>query len=225
VAAIVVALVCGVAAFVAGPWLLRRIPEPVLQEGESKTPYAELAGRRAALWCGGLAAAAGAVIAGRIGWAPQLPALAVLAVAGAVLGYVDVRTRFLPSAIIWPVYGIVGVLAAAGLALDRDWNGLLRAAICAVVTFGVFYLLWRIYPGGVGFGDVRLSGLLGGALGTLGWGETVAGVYGGFVLGAVIGGVMTGFKLKQKFAFGPFMLAGAVAGVLVGDWLARAYTG
>lgn len=222
---IVVAVVCGVVAYVAGPWVMRRIPEPVLEEGETKTPYAELAGRRAALWCGGLAAVAGGVVAARIGWAPQLPALAVLAVSGAVLGYIDIRTKFLPSAIIWPSYGLVIVLLAAGMAVDQDRDGLLRAAIAGAVTFAVFYLLWRIYPGGVGFGDVRLSGLLGVALGSLGWGETVAGVYGGFVLGALIGALMTGFKLKQKFAFGPFMLAGAVAGVLVGDWLVRAYTG
>ena len=53
---------CGVAAYAVGPWLLRRIPEPVLEEGETKTSYAALAGRRSAYWCGGLAAVAGGLL-------------------------------------------------------------------------------------------------------------------------------------------------------------------
>ena len=38
---------CGPAAYLIGPWLMRRIPEPTLEEGEVKIPYAGLAGRRA----------------------------------------------------------------------------------------------------------------------------------------------------------------------------------
>jgi leader peptidase (prepilin peptidase) / N-methyltransferase len=92
----------------------------------------------------------------------------------------------------------------------------------------VFYLLWYVLPAGVGFGDVRLSGLLSMALGWLGWGELVTGVYGGFFLGAVIGIVLTLAKVvkrKQMFPFGPFMLVGALVGVLVGGPLERLYLG
>lgn len=222
------AVVCGPAASVLGPWLMRRIPEPVLDEGETKIPYASLAGRRAAYWCGGLAALAGGLLGWLIGLDAVLPAWLVLAVVGSVLGYIDARSRYLPSVIIWPTYVVVG----AGLALEAvatgEWGSLRRAVIAGAIGFAVFYVLWFAFPRGVGFGDVRLSGLLGGALGWLGWGEFVSGLYGGFFLGALVGIVLIATRVmtrKQMVPFGPFMLVGALAGVLLGAPLERLYAG
>lgn len=92
----------------------------------------------------------------------------------------------------------------------------------------MFYVLWFAFPRGVGFGDVRLSGLLGLALGWLGWGEFAAGLYGGFFLGAVVGIVLIAARVltrREMVPFGPFMLAGALAGVVVGEPLGRLYAG
>ncbi|TCM44380.1 A24 family peptidase [Kribbella sp. VKM Ac-2568] len=221
-------VLCGPAAYLLGPWLLRRIPEPVLDEGETKPLYAELAGPRAAYWCGVTAAVAGGLLGWSLGNSPALVAWLILAVVGAVLGYIDTRTRYLPSAIIWPSYLVVGLALVVGSAVSGEWGSLRRAAIAGVIGFGVFYVLWYVFPRGVGFGDVRLSGLLSMALGWLGWGELVTGLYGGFFLGAVIGIVLTlakVFKRKQLFPFGPFMLVGALIGVLVGGPLERLYLG
>ena len=44
---------CGVSAYVLAPLLLRSIPEPVLEAGETKVPYAALAGRRASFTVAG----------------------------------------------------------------------------------------------------------------------------------------------------------------------------
>jgi leader peptidase (prepilin peptidase) / N-methyltransferase len=219
------ALVCGVAAYLLGPWLLEHIPEPELEQGQTKPPYASLAGRRAAIWCGALATVAGGLIAWGIGWSPPLAGWLVLAVVGAILCYVDLRTRYLPSAIIWPTYGIVTVLLVAASLVEGDWRALLRAVIAGGVTFAVFWVLWWVYPAGLGFGDVRLSGLLGGALGWLGWAEVITGVYGGFLLGAILGLLLVALKVfdRKAFAFGPFMLAGALVGVLIGSSVANAY--
>ncbi|HET6738916.1 MAG TPA: A24 family peptidase [Kribbella sp.] len=222
------AVACGPVAYVLGPWLLRHIPEPVLDEGETKTLYVSLAGRRAAYWCGGLAAIAGALLGRLLGLDAVLPVWLVLAVAGAVLGYIDARTRFLPSVIIWPTYALVAVgLVVAALATG-EWGSLRRAAIAGAIGFGVFYVLWFAFPRGVGFGDVRLSGLLGLALGWLGWGQFVSGLYGGFFLGAVVGiALIVGRVMtrKQMVPFGPFMLVGALGGVLLGAPLERLYAG
>jgi len=221
-------VLCGPAAYLLGPWLLRRIPEPILEEGETKPLYAELAGPRAAYWCGASAAVTGGLLGWTLGTSPALVAWLILAVVGAVLGYIDTRTRYLPSAIIWPSYVLVGVALVIASAVSGEWVSLRRAAIAGVIGFGVFYLLWYVFPRGVGFGDVRLSGLLSMALGWLGWGELVTGLYGGFFLGAVIGVVLTlakVFKRRQLFPFGPFMLVGALIGVLAGGSLADLYLG
>ena len=66
------------------------------------------------------------------------------------------------------------------------------------------------------------------ALGWLGWGEFVSGLYGGFFLGAVVGIVLIageGDTRKQMVPFGPFMLVGALVGVLLGGPLERLYVG
>jgi leader peptidase (prepilin peptidase)/N-methyltransferase len=220
--------VCGPAAAVLGPWLMRRIPEPELDEGDTKVPYASLAGRRAAYWCGTLAAVAGGLLGRLLGLDAALPAWLVLAVAGALLGYIDARTRFLPSVIIWPTYVVVGAGLVAAAVATGEWGSLRRAAIAGAIGFAVFYVLWLAFPGGVGFGDVRLSGLLGMSLGWLGWGEFVSGLYGGFFLGAIVGIVLIATRVmtrKQMVPFGPYMLVGALAGVLLGAPLERLYAG
>lgn len=225
-------VLCGTAAFTLGPLVMRRIPEPVLEEGDTKIPYAELAGQgvatKAAYWCGVTAAIAGGLLGWALGTSAGLAAWLILAVVGSVLGYIDARTRYLPSAIIWPAYLLVGLALVIAALQTGEWGSLWRSAIAGVVGFGVFYLLWFVFPRGVGFGDVRLSGLLSIALGWLGWGELIVGLYGGFFLGAVIGIVLTAvkvFKRKQLFPFGPFMLVGALIGVLAGQPLERLYLG
>ncbi len=77
----------------------------------------------------------------------------------------------------------------------------------------------------MGFGDVRLSFLLGFCLGWLGWGEVAGGLFAGFLYGAVVGVVLIAVKIrgrKQQIPFGPFLAAGAMTFVLFGspivDW-------
>ena len=225
-------VLCGAAAFALGPWVMRRIPEPVLEEGGTKTPYAELAGdgvaTRAAYWCGATAAVAGGLAGWSLGMSVGLAAWLILVVSGAVLGFIDARTKYLPSAIIWPSYLLVGLALLVGAAVSGEWDALLRAVIAGVVAFGAFGLLWLVFPAGVGFGDVRLAGLLGLALGWLGWSEVAAGIYLGFFLGAVIGVLLRMVKVlkrRELFPFGPFMLVGALLGLLAGQPLERLYLG
>ena len=219
---------CGPAAYLLGPWLMRRIPEPTLEEGEVKIPYADLAGPRAAYWCGLLAAVSGGLLGWVLGTTAVLVAWLLLAVAGSVLGYIDARTRYLPSAIIWPSYLVIGLALLGAAVVSGEWGSFRRAVLAGVIGFAVFYVLWFVFPRGVGFGDVRLSGLLGLALGWLGWGEFISGLYGGFFLGAIVGIALIVTKVmtrKQMVPFGPFMLIGALAGVVLGAPLEQLYVG
>jgi leader peptidase (prepilin peptidase) / N-methyltransferase len=219
---------CGPAAYLVGPWLMRRIPEPSLEDGETKIPYADLATPRAAYWCGLLAAISGGLLGWMLGTTSVLVAWLLLAVTGAVLGYIDARTRYLPSAIIWPSYLVIGLALLGAAVVSGEWGSFRRAVLAGVIGFAVFYVLWFVFPRGVGFGDVRLSGLLGLALGWLGWGEFISGLYGGFFLGAIVGIALIAAKVmtrKQMVPFGPFMLIGALAGVALGGPLAQLYVG
>ena len=74
----------------------------------------------------------------------------------------------------------------------------------------------------MGFGDVRLSALLGFALGYLGWAELVVGHLRRVpALRAVRASLSrwcagTGSVLRTSYPFGPFMLVGALVGIVVG---------
>ena len=92
---------------------------------------------------------------------------------------------------------------------------------------GVFYfVVWFAYPSGMGFGDVKLAPTVGAALGWISYGATAVGVFAGFLFGSAIGiGVLVLGKggRKSKIPFGPFMLAGALTGILAGQAIADAY--
>ena len=56
-------------------------------------------------------------------------------------------------------------------------------------------------PARLGYGDVRLSGVLGIALGYLGWGPLLVGVYAGFLLGGVGGGLLSVLRVVDRKAY------------------------
>jgi leader peptidase (prepilin peptidase)/N-methyltransferase len=78
----------------------------------------------------------------------------------------------------------------------------------------------------MGFGDVRLAGLIGMGTGWLGLGHAFVAFMAAFLLGAAIGIVVmkvTGGGRKTKVPFGPFLAAGAVIAVLWGGPLVTTF--
>lgn len=207
----------------AGPWVLRRIPEPP-EPAADKVPYAELADRRGLMV--GLAIGA-AVMAGVVAWridhVELLPVWVLVAGVGSWLAYVDWHTRLLPFLIVAPTY--LGTLALVGLgaALLQDAQVFVHALVANIVVYVIFRVMhWiagRFFGGAFGYGDVRLSGVLGLALGALGGSEVLVGMYSGFVLGAVLGIVLSRLRIidPKGYAFGPYMIVGAVIGAAWGS--------
>ena len=230
------AVVSGAAALAVRP-TVARLPEPVLDPDVEPAPsyatpsYAVVAAEpgltRRAVGC---SVVAGALVAGAVGWSWALLFLLPLVPVGTALALVDLRTRLLPSRLVWPALLGVVVLGCAAGALAGDPGAVARAAVAAAAVFGAFFALWWVYPPGMGFGDVRLSGVLGFALGWLGWAEVFVGVYGAFLAFAVPGGLVALVRrdrgvLRTAYPFGPFLLGGAVVGVVVGDALWRHLAG
>jgi leader peptidase (prepilin peptidase)/N-methyltransferase len=163
--------------------------------------------------------------ASRVGWAPALAFVVYLAPVGVALAVVDWRTRLLPTKVIAPSYAVLAALALLCALADRDRDALVTAALGWLVAGGTFFVLWFVYPRGMGYGDVRLAGLLGIGLGYLGWPELLTGVYAGFLLGGVGGLLLSLLHLVERkaYPFGPFMLVGAVVGVVTGPNVAALY--
>jgi leader peptidase (prepilin peptidase)/N-methyltransferase len=185
-------------------------------------PFADIAALPGLAWRGALASAiAGAVVGAGLGWSWALVLWVPLVPVCVALAVVDWRTRLLPTAVIRPAYLGLFVLVLVGWAVTGDSHAALRAVLGWLVAGGIYGVLWFIYPRGLGFGDVRLASVLGIALGWLGWGPLLVGVYAGFVLGGVLGGLLSVLKIVERkgFPFGPFMMLGALVGLLWGDAL------
>ena len=193
---------------------------------EPKEPYAAIAALPGLAWKSALASAVTAGLVGmRVGWDPALLVWAYLVPVGVALAVVDWRTRLLPTKVIAPSYAVVVALTLLAGTMSGDWDSVVRAGWGWLIAGGTFFVLWFIYPRGMGYGDVRLSGLLGIALGYLGWGELVTGVYAGFLLGGVGGLLLSLLRIvdRKAYPFGPFMLVGAVVGVLAGPGVTAWY--
>jgi len=171
-----------------------------------------------------------AVVFGLIGWrfggSWELPAYLYLGAIGVALGAIDLDTRRLPDRIVLPSYGVAAALLGLASLLEHDWSASLRAVVGGAVMYAFYFLLAVIRPGGMGFGDVKLSGVIGLYLGWLSWGALLIGGFAGFVIGGLsgIGLIIAGRAgRKSMIPYGPYMLVGAVVGVLWGSQLAHAY--
>jgi len=159
---------------------------------------------------------------------PVTLAYVYLAAVSVALTLIDLDTRRLPNSIVLPSYVVLGTLFALACALGAPWEAMLRALIGATALY-VFYAVLRLArPGGMGGGDVKLAGVLGAALAWIGWGAFAVGAFAAFVLGGVVGvALMVTRRATGKTAipFGPWMIAGAWSGILVGEQVARWYLG
>jgi len=74
-------------------------------------------------------------------------------------------------------------------------------------------------------GDVKLAGLIGLVLGSLGLGLVAVAAGIGILLGGVgaIAALLAGAGRKSKVPYGPFMAGGALVAVFVGQRIADAY--
>ncbi len=158
----------------------------------------------------------------------ELPAFLYLTALGVALAFIDLDTKRLPNVLTLPAYPIVGGLLMVPAAVDGAWGDYGRAVVGALVLFGLYFAMALVYPAGMGMGDVKLSGVLGMALGWLGWAQWVVGSFLAFALGAIVGVgliVFRGAGRRTAIPFGPFMLVGALLGVVVGTAVADWYLG
>jgi leader peptidase (prepilin peptidase) / N-methyltransferase len=167
-----------------------------------------------------------ATIGRRFGPSPLLVALLFVAAIGVALAVIDLDHQRLPFRITVPATGVT--VALLGVDAVADGPGPVAvAAASAGAWLAVYAGTWLATSGrGMGLGDVVLAPLLGLVLGWLGWGPSLVGLLGGFLVGATVGVTLicTGRAgRRSRIPHGPFMLAGAALGLFVGEQLWSAY--
>lgn len=155
-----------------------------------------------------------------------LPAFCYLGAVGIALALIDLDVKRLPNVLTLPSY----VAGAALLAFDafmRHTSGPLATAVAgAAISYVFYFLLAIIRPGGMGWGDVKLSGVLGLYLGYLGWATLAVGTFLPFLFGGAVGLILIGSRhagRKSKIPYGPSMVLGAFVAILAGGGIAHAY--
>lgn len=164
-----------------------------------------------ALVCGALAAATGP--------RPELAVWLLLAPFAVLLALVDRNVHRLPDQLTLPLAAASAVLLGIAAPLPHDGGSWPTALLGGLVLGACYFVLFLINPNGMGFGDVKLALSLGVVLGWYGWLVLFVGAFAGFLLGSLYGlGLMALRRANRKSAipFGPFMIAGALLGVLLG---------
>ncbi|MFJ8013473.1 prepilin peptidase [Streptomyces sp. NPDC096339] len=155
----------------------------------------------------------------RFGRSEVLPAALVFTAGLLALAACDAEHFLLPNRLIYPTLGLTAACLLAAAAATGQWHRLGVTAACGVGGFAVFFALYWVRPAWLGFGDVRLAGLLGTGLGWLGPWYLVFAVLAGSVAGLVLGlALMAAGRATRstRLPFGLFLAAGAIAALLVG---------
>ena len=155
-----------------------------------------------------------------------LLAFCYLAAISIVLSAIDLDVHRLPNVIVLPSYLVAAALLVPAALLVGTPEVLLPAGVGMVASLLFYGMLWLIAPGGMGFGDVKLAGLIGLYLGYLGWAQLAVGIGAAFVLGGLFGvALIIGRRAgrKSKVPFGPWMFAGAWIGIVAGAQIAHGY--
>jgi leader peptidase (prepilin peptidase)/N-methyltransferase len=165
-------------------------------------------------------------VTARLGLTAELPAYLYLAAVGVALAVIDIDLLRLPNAIVLPSYAVGLLLLLPAAVAHGDWAAGLRALAAMTALWAFYFALAFAVPGGMGFGDVKLAGLLGLYLGWLGWGSVLVGTFAAFVLGGLVGVALMLLRRagrKTAVPFGPHMLAGALLALLAGGPIAAWY--
>ena len=175
--------------------------------------------RRQWLGAGLIGAAVEGVVVWRVGWAPAIPAFLFLGAVGTVASLIDLRTRRIPNALLWPSYPLGAALLALASALGDRWGMLGRAGIAMGLVAGFYLVLALGFPGQLGMADVRLGGLLGLFVGWLGWPELAASVLAGWLLAALAVAWgrarrrSDGGHRSRPIPLGPYLCLGALVAI------------
>jgi len=156
-------------------------------------------------------------------WAlTDLPAVLWLVAFGVPLSVVDLRVMRLPDPVVGTAYLVAGVLLAAAV-LRPAGDGLQHGAealVSMVLITVLYWLLWRVQPSGLGFGDVKLAGITGLYAG---WAAGVVGAlvaaFWAFAAFSLVGMVLLALRRltrRQPFPLGPFMLGSTLLTVFAG---------
>jgi leader peptidase (prepilin peptidase) / N-methyltransferase len=138
---------------------------------------------------------------------------------GVPLVVVDSTVRRLPDPLTALAFAGTLALLLAAAADTGSWRQLAWSCEGAAAVGAFFAVLAVARPGSAGLGDAKLGLSVGALAGWGGWGVLLAAMFAAFALAACYGAVLIvrrrGRLRHTSIPFGPFLLAGCIAAVLI----------
>ena len=170
----------------------------------------------------------GVAFAVTVGTWALLAAFLLFGAATLGIALIDLDHQLIPNRVLFPALGAGLVLLALTSAIESDWSSLLRGLAGGTAYFLILLFVGLVARGGFGMGDVKLTLFLGLYLGYLGWGVLVVGSTLAILLGGIASILLLVFTRRGrdgKFAYGPYLVAGAWISLLWGETLLDWYLG
>ncbi|MHB9859384.1 prepilin peptidase [Streptomyces sp. YIM S03343] len=150
---------------------------------------------------------------------PETAAWLLITPVALLLALVDLRVHRLPDVLTLPLAAATAALLGLAAALPGATGSWPTALLGGLALGAAYFVLFLINPAGMGFGDVKLALALGTALGWYGWPVLLTGAFAGLVYGSLYGLALVVLRRagrRTAIALGPFMIAGAFTGLLLG---------
>jgi leader peptidase (prepilin peptidase) / N-methyltransferase len=157
-----------------------------------------------------------------VGFNWDLPALLIVVAGLLALANIDLELLILPKSIVYVTLSLLLAALVLDAGVTHHWHRLLIAGICSAAWFAAFFSLNFFAPRYLGFGDVRLSLVLGLALGWLGIRYVILGFFAANLIGSIIGITLIALKKisrDQPIPFGVFLALGAALAIYAGPEL------
>ena len=154
----------------------------------------------------------------QLGLSVQAFAYALLVTALLIVSFIDAAHMIIPDAVTLP-----GIAVGAAISLLPSSIGFTDAIASACLGGGIFFLIARLYPAGMGAGDAKLIAMIGAFVG---WQALLVSIILSAFSGAVCGLtlIVSGFRgYRDPLPFGPFLAAGGITSMLWGETLLAWY--
>lgn len=219
-------ITCAAVGLVIGAWanqVIVRAPERdrELRVSLVALPLATMPSSRRELSVCVVMAASWAAMATRFGvdWtvAPYLAGVTSMV----AVSFIDLDTMRIPDRVSFPTMAIVAALVVAVAVGIDDTDSMLGALVGALAFSGVLFVLWFIYPKGMGFGDVKYAVVLGALVGWISPLLVSFALLVSSLLGTIVGvtvAVRAGDR-KRAFPFGPWLCLGTAVVIWFSDAL------
>jgi leader peptidase (prepilin peptidase)/N-methyltransferase len=158
---------------------------------------------------------------------PELGIMIFYACLFMIIFVIDLEHGLILNKIVYPsmvVALLLALLPQSRLTIMIE-PGIASAALGGAIGFGIFLLIAIISRGGMGWGDVKLAGLIGLATG-------FPLVFLAIIMGAILGGIVAVAMMiakkrerRQTIPFGPFLAAAAMITLLWGSNIMGWYLG